>query len=168
MLSRMNYYSAFLGAWIIFGLILFNTYAVVARYFFNAPVPGSTEISTYLIPVIAFLGLAYALEEGSHIVVDIFVERLEKRTQLILNIIMTIFIIILGAMLTWKGMEVSIEKFHERSSSELMLPLFIFYIWVPVGSLLLFLQAMRNIKRYLVSLKKERLGDKSGVSMVAH
>lgn len=168
MLSKMNYYSAFLGAWIIFGLILFNTYGVVMRYFFNAPVPGSTEISTYLVPVIAFLGLAYALEAGSHIVVDIFVVLLSKRTQLILNIIMTVFIIILGAMLTWKGMEVSIEKFHERSSSELMLPLFIFYIWVPIGSLLLFLQAIRNIKHYVVSLKREKAGDKSSISVAAH
>lgn len=168
MLTILNYYAAFMGAWIIFGLILFNVYAVVARYFFNAPVPGSTEISTYLIPVIAFLGLAYGLEVGSHIVVDIFVERLKKRTQLILNIIMTIFIIILGAILSWKGMEVSIEKFHERSSSELMLPLFIFYIWVPVGSLLLFLQAIRNIKGYVLSLKREKLGDESDISVTAH
>jgi len=160
-LSKINYLAAFLSGWIIFGLIFYNVYATVARYVFNAPPPGSTEISTYLIPVLAFLGLAYALEVGKHIIVDPFINLLKKRTQLILNSITTIFIAIFGATLVWKGIELNLEKFYERSSSELMIPLFIFYIFVPVGGLLLFLQSIRNIRNYVTSLKRKDFGSES-------
>jgi len=153
--TKINYSAAFLSGWIILGLIFYNVYATVARYVFNAPPPGSTEISTYLIPVLAFLGLAYTLEVGRHIIVDPFINLLKMRTRLILNVITTIFILIFGAILIWKGIELNLEKFYERSSSELMLPLFIFYIFVPIGGLLLFLQSVRNIRNYMISLKRK-------------
>ena len=161
MLTKINYLAAFLAGWIIFGLIFYNVYATIARYIFNAPPPGSTEISTYLIPVLAFLGLAYTLEVGRHIIVDPFINRLKVRTQLILNAITTIFIAIFGAILVWKGIELNLEKFYERSSSELMIPLFIFYIFVPIGGLLLFLQSIRNIRNYVISLKRKSFGSEN-------
>jgi len=154
-LTKMNYLAAFLSGWIILGLIFYNVYATCARYIFNSPPPGSTEISTYLIPVLAFLALAYTLEVRRHIIVDTFITRLKMRNQFILNAATTILIAIFGAILAWKGVELNIEKFYERSSSELMLPLFIFYIFVPIGGLLLFLQSIRNIKTYVLSLKRK-------------
>lgn len=157
MLTKINYLAAFLSGWIIFCLIFYNVYATIARYIFNAPPQGTTEISTYLIPVIAFLGLAYTLEVGKHIIVDPFISRLKMRTQLILNVITTFFIAIIGAIFVWKGIELNFEKFYEYSSSDLMIPLFIFYIFVPIGGLLLFLQSVRNIRNYIISLKRKNV-----------
>ncbi len=153
-LTKINYLAAFLSGWIILGSVFYTSIATVARYLFNAPIPGSTEISTYLIPVIAFLAIAYTLDVGKHIIIDNLISRLKVRNQLVLNIITTIFIAICGAVLVWKGTELSLEKLEERSGSELMLPLFPFYIFVPIGGLLLFLQSIKNIRKYVLSLKK--------------
>ena len=153
-LTKINYFAAGLSAAIIFGLMVYNTYATCARYFFNAPPPGSTELSTFLIPVTVFLALAYNLEAGKHIVVDVVVSRLRMRNQLILNVITTILIALFGAILVWKGTQLCFGKFYEVSNTEVRLPLFPFYIFVPIGGLLLLLQSIRNIRTYVLSLTK--------------
>jgi len=153
-LTTINYFAALVSAGMIFGLMAYNAYATCARYFFNAPPRGSTEISTYLIPVLVFLALAYNLEVDRHVVVDMVIGRLRMRSQLILKGLTTILIAIFGAALTWKGVELSLDKLHEVSSSDLEFPLFPFYIFVPIGGLLLLLQSIRNIRIYVLSLTK--------------
>ena len=154
MLTKINYGAAFLSAIIVFGLMIYNTYATGARYLFNAPPPGSTEISTFLIPVFVFLALAYTLEQERHVIVDMVISRLGIRKQLVLSVIATIFIAIFGAILVWKGTELSLGKISERSSTDLLLPLFPFYVFVPIGGLLLLLQSIRNIRTYVLSLTR--------------
>lgn len=154
LITKLNYISAFLSGWIMLGLIFYNNYATGARYLFNAPPRGSTEISTYLIPVTVFLALAHTLEMKKHIFIELFITRLKIRSQIVLNLMTTIFISIFAAILVWKGTELSIDKFHEYSSTDIILPLFPFYIFVPIGGLLLLLQSIRDIKTYLISLIK--------------
>jgi len=154
MLTKINYGAAFLSALMVFGLMVYNTYATGARYIFNAPPPGSTEISTFLIPVFVFLALAYTLEQERHVIVDFVISRLGIRKQLVLSVIASIFIAIFSVILVWKGTELGLGKISERSSSDLLLPLFPFYIFVPIGGLLLLLQSIRNIRTYVLSLTK--------------
>jgi len=152
MLTKINYVTAILGGILIIGLMFYNAYATCARYIFNAPPQGSTEISTLVIPVLTFLALAYTLEQERHIVVDVVINHLSIRNRLRLGIIANILIAIFGAILFWKGGELSLGKFHEVSSSDVMIPLFPFYIFMPIGGLLLFLQSIKNIRNHVLSL----------------
>ena len=160
MLTKINYLAALVSAGIIFVLMVYNSYATCARYFFNAPPPGSTEISTYLIPVLVFLALAYNLETGHHVVVDVVIDRLKMRSQLRIKALTTVLIAFFGAILAWKGTELSLDKLHEVSSSEIELPLFPFYIFIPIGGLLLLLQSIRNIRTYILSMTKDNADSK--------
>ncbi len=153
--GKANFSAAALAAALIFALVFYNSYATVARYFFNKPPAGSHEISTYLIPVIVFLGLAYTLEMKRHIIVDTLIRRLKIRNQLVLNVITTLIVAVLAAILVWKGTELALSKFHQTSGSYPPFPLFPFYIFVPIGSLLLLLQSIRNVRTYLISLTRK-------------
>jgi len=155
MLSKINKSAAFLSGIIIFGLMFYNVYATCARYFFNAPPKGALEISTYLIPVLVFIALAFTLEQGKHIMVDVLFSRLDKRKQLFLSILASILIALFSAILIWKGGKLSISKINEVSGSDLLLPLFPFYICLPIGGLLLLLQSIRDIKLSVLSLARK-------------
>lgn len=48
---------------------------------FDSPIPGSLELTEFLLGIIVFLTLAYCAIEGGHIVVDVVVSRFLQRTQ---------------------------------------------------------------------------------------
>lgn len=153
-LSKINYCAAYLSGIIIFGLVLYNSYATCSRYFFNSPPAGSMEISTFMLPVLVFLGLSFVHERRRHIAVDVLVSHLTDRQRAFFSIFANVIVVLCVAVLVWKGTELAFEKLHESSSSEIMLPLFPFYIFLPLGSLLLFLQTIRNLSDDVFSLKK--------------
>jgi TRAP-type C4-dicarboxylate transport system permease small subunit len=81
-------YGRFLGVvGVIAGLATFTLMwlvdiSVITRWFFNAPIPGSVEISQALLVLTITLGLAYAQSQGAHLRVTILVDRLPRRVRI--------------------------------------------------------------------------------------
>lgn len=157
-LTTMNRIGVAASGVTILVLLIYNSYATCARYLFNAPPPGSTEISTFMLPVIVFLGLAHNLETDKHICVDVFVSRLTERRQTILAILTTILIAITAAVLVWKGTALCLDKIDEVSDSDLRLPLLPFYVSIPFGALLLLLESIRKLCLYTCTLRRAGRG----------
>ncbi len=65
-------------------MTLATVYDVVARYFFNSPTIWATEISTYILIAIVFIGAAKAHLDGANVRVEVLLGRLrgEGRRQL--------------------------------------------------------------------------------------
>ena len=85
----------------LFFLMMLTVAHVTGRSFFNSPVTGAIELSTYTLSVIVALGwCSLALADG-HIKVDLVVNRLPKRAQFIIinSTLILSFIILLFA--TW-------------------------------------------------------------------
>ena len=80
--------------------ILFLTVAdITLRYLFNAPVAGTVEVTSAVLVVIVFLGLAYSEDLGDHITVDLLYERVGPRTKTVLNYFAwALSVIVLGLM----------------------------------------------------------------------
>jgi TRAP-type C4-dicarboxylate transport system permease small subunit len=80
-------------------VILIVVIDVSGRYFFNRPLPATTEMSELLLPYIIFPSLAYALAAGSHIRVTLVTDRFPERGQLWCDILAyTIGAVLLGIM----------------------------------------------------------------------
>ena len=60
-----------LAALAILGLALITFVDVVARYIFNAPIPGAYEISELVMGVMIFAALPVVTWRGSHITIDL-------------------------------------------------------------------------------------------------
>lgn len=85
----------------LFFLMMLTVVHVTGRSFFNSPVTGAIEISTYTLLVIVVLGwCSLALVDG-HIKVDLVMDRLPKRAQFIIVNAMLILSFILLALATW-------------------------------------------------------------------
>ena len=55
---------------------------VVGRNLFNHPIPGTVELSQYMLAIFILLGLAYAQQMKAHVAVSIFTSRLPHRAHL--------------------------------------------------------------------------------------
>ena len=82
----------------VFGLFVLSamiTVATLSRYFFNLPILGVDEISGYLNLLIGMLALAFTLQQGRHVRVDIVTQRLPTRVVRVLEVVTTVLALIL-------------------------------------------------------------------------
>ena len=100
-LRLITRYMAYGSTAALFFLMALTVVHVTGRSFFNSPVTGAIEISTYTLLVIVALGwCSLALVDG-HIKVDLVVDRLPKRAQFIIVNATLILSFILLALATW-------------------------------------------------------------------
>lgn len=74
---------------------------ILGRKLLNMPVPGYVAIMQQLVPIMAFLGLAYCQRLGSHIRMDILVGRLKGRPLWIAEFFGILTVLILAAALVY-------------------------------------------------------------------
>ena len=61
------------GGLIILGAMILSVVNILGRKFLNWPVPGYVAIMSQIMPVMAFMGIAYCQRVGAHIRMDILV-----------------------------------------------------------------------------------------------
>ena len=64
-------------------LMMLTVGDVFLRYFFHSPILGTTELTEMMMICICFLGLAYCAKEDAHLKVDILVQHLSRRAQVV-------------------------------------------------------------------------------------
>ncbi len=142
---------------------------VVMRYFFGSRIKGTIEVMGYCLLFITFLGSAWALRDDAHISMDLVINRLSPRTQILLNIITCVISAITCFVIAWYGVKVTWESFEAgyREIAELRTPQFLIFFIIPVGSFLLFIQFLREASSYLRSWRVRRAspGQDQGLSM---
>ena len=137
------------GEWILaalFGAVIVIAAAqVVFRYVLNNSLTWSEELSRYLFTWIIFLGAALAVKDGSHIAVEVILNRFPARFarwirigHQILILAFLVFIIVLGARL--------VGQTANTISPALSLPVnYVFYAALPVTATVGACYALRNI-----------------------
>ena len=130
---------------LIMGVLL--TYAVVMRYFFNSPPIWSYDLTGWFTGMAAFLGGGYALLQGSHVRVDIFYEKFSLKIRSLINIASSLFILLIVTVFIWNGIDQVFNNYQSGAIANTGLNIYIWIKWlmVPIGSLMLGLQAIVNL-----------------------
>ncbi|MBW2137215.1 MAG: TRAP transporter small permease [Deltaproteobacteria bacterium] len=106
----------------ILALMMFLTATDVAlRYIFNSPIPGAFELVEYMMAVLVPFGLAYCAREKGHIGVDLVVERLPRRFQLILGCVTTFATFAFFLLVTWQNFFYILEFYGSKQTSAVLL-----------------------------------------------
>jgi TRAP-type C4-dicarboxylate transport system permease small subunit len=127
---------------LIFAAIVVVVFSqVVSRFVFNAPFSWSEELARYLQVWLILLTSAAVLRKGLHLAVDYAihtfsagVKRWLRVTSLILMIFFLIVVLISGGML--------IAATASQRTPALQLPMWLVYLALPVGSILMALEAV--------------------------
>lgn len=125
------------------GVLLFMAasilYDVFMRYAFAAPTNWALEINTFLLALICVVPSADALLSDSHIRITFLTEIVTPRIRAVLTALRAIAGLALSAALVWSGgaMAWTAWEYGDRVSSSLATPLFIPYLFIPVGFFIL-------------------------------
>jgi len=136
----------------ILPLILFIVADVLLRYIFLAPTEWAHELGYFMFGISWMVGGAYALQQDSHVKMEVLRNRLPIRGQAILDLItVPVFFAFIG-VLAWKGWEMSISSITrlEHSNSMWSPPIYPIKVFIPIGAFLLALQGLAKFIRDLI------------------
>lgn len=138
LLDRIDGGIAKLEEWILaFGIIAMavNTISnVIARFVFNHSIASAEELNSIFILLVTFAGIGYAARRGRHIrmsaISDILPENLRKIAMIGITGITALIMLILA----WYAIQYIINlQSKGRVYPALGIPVYISYLWVPVG-----------------------------------
>ena len=75
---------------------------IFSKYFFNQPIQGTLEVTTYYyMPIVALAPLAVLQRERGHIFVELFAQAFSKRFVLFLDMTMSLLTTVFFGLLGW-------------------------------------------------------------------
>ena len=142
-IRRMNYAICAIGMAMVIPLMLLTFADVMLRGFFNKPIPGTFEISQYMLAFFILLGAAYTQQVKGHVGVDFLTSRLSPRLQAVCEIVTALLSLFIIAILVWQGW---VEGIAEKAvSDQLRIPQYPFKVLVAVGAFLLWLELLIDL-----------------------
>ncbi|OWU82870.1 C4-dicarboxylate ABC transporter permease [Oceanicola sp. 22II-s10i] len=91
----------FLSGAAVLALMFLAVISVGGRNFFNMPLPGYVDWMELAMPLIAFLGISYAMRDGGHIRMDILIGQLQGRKLWMAEFVTTFATLVLIVLLIW-------------------------------------------------------------------
>ncbi|WP_407496177.1 TRAP transporter small permease subunit [Pseudooceanicola sp. MF1-13] len=139
-LHKFEGFLALISGLAVFMLMVLAVVSVSGRNGFNMPLPGYVDWIEQLMPVIAFLGIAYTQRDGGHIRMDIVVGRLKGRTLWTAEFITTFVSLVLMVLLIWgswahfqRSFDFAAPMWSRDSTIDIALPLWPAKLLAPVA-----------------------------------
>jgi TRAP-type C4-dicarboxylate transport system permease small subunit len=149
-IRRCSLYMSYAGMVLLLPMMLLTSSEVVGRAVWSRPIPGSMELSSYMLAAFILLGLAYTQQVKGHVRVTMLVSRLPEGWALILDAITTLLSLFIIALMAWQGWVVGIGE--ETVSDMLRIPQFPFRLLVFIGGGFLFLELLFELTDTLKKL----------------
>lgn len=131
--------------WVLL-MMLLTTGDVVTRYFLAWPIPGTKELSEFMLATFGLLCMAYTQQVGGHVRVTFLVSRLPPQAGLVLDIIVTFLSLSVVSLMVWQGWVMAIHHFDVGTVSDaLRIPVYPFWLLLLVGAFSLCLELLINL-----------------------
>lgn len=139
----------FISAIVFVALVVLIVYDASVRYIFSEGSTALQELEWHFFDVVILFGIAYTMKHASHVRVDIFYEKYSQKTQLLVDIISSLFFILpFSFLIIYIGVDFVHLSFvqHEASSDPGGLKYrFLVKSLMPLAFVFLSLQAIRDI-----------------------
>jgi len=134
---------------------------VAMRFLFAKPIAGCAELVGFMMTIVGFLGLGICTLDRSHLAIDIFVNKLSPKAQAANDIINSILVIVVGAIMAYAGFRQGMTVLGYGTKSTLTnIYVYPFYWFMALGYALLCIAAVSNLLEGIVSLRKTGKVDK--------
>ncbi len=158
LLTRGAFYAG--KGWILTMMFL-TTADVALRWFLGKPIPGTLEVSEYMLVVFAVLCLAFVHESGSNVRVTVFETLFPRWFQALAAVVSNLLALSIIALLTWQAWNMGIDEMRFRTVSDsLKIPVYPFKFLLAFGAALLCLQLLRSLVSAVTRLLKPSVTDK--------
>lgn len=132
-------------------LMFLNTFGnVIGRYVFGQSLYFTEELNQFLIVLVTFVGLGYATRRGRHIRMSAFYDTLGDRARKGLMIVICLSTAAVMAWLAWVAWTYVVSVANTgRVTPALRVPLYLTYLWVPLGFAITAIQYLLTVLRNL-------------------
>lgn len=138
---------ALLSGLAVFSLMVLAVVSVSGRNLMQSPLPGYVDWIEQAMPLIAFMGISYVMREGAHIRMDILVGRLRGRALFVAELITTLAVLLLMALLVWgtwahfaRSFDFAAPLWSRDSSMDIALPVWPAKLLAPIAFFVLCLR----------------------------
>lgn len=126
----------------MFGLLVLVVFGqVIARFVFNDPFRWSEELARYLQVWIILLTSSICIRKGTHLAVDYATYALPYIYKKILKLIIFLLIMFYLIMVTLYGFKV-VSVIYGQTSPAMQLQMYLVYLAIPIGGILMFVEAL--------------------------
>lgn len=146
---------AFLSGLAVLLLMVLAVVSVGGRNLFNAPLPGYVDWIQQFMPLIAFMGISYAMRDGGHIRMDIVIGQMKGRKLWLAELITTLATLALILLLIWgswahfdRSFDCTRPLCSSDSSIDIALPLWPAKLLAPVAFSVLALRLLLQLWGY--------------------
>ncbi|MBP1698325.1 MAG: TRAP-type mannitol/chloroaromatic compound transport system, small permease component [Deltaproteobacteria bacterium] len=154
-IHRLSFSVAVVGMVFILPLMLLTTGDILGRKFLSKTIPGTFEISEYILATFILLGAAYTQQVKGHVGVDFLTSRISPRARIACEIITTLLSLFIIGIVVWMGW---VEGIGERAvSDQLRIPQYPFRLLVAAGGFLLWLELLIDLLNSIGKLKRRKV-----------
>jgi len=137
MFDRLYNITRFIGVLLLGGIALLSAVQIIFRYFLDASISWSNDFNQLMMMWMVMIGAGGMLWKRSHFTLTIVVEKLPKRIQNLLRIVVYIAIAIFAIFLIATGTQLASKA--DQIVPALGIAYFYVYLAMPVGALFIFL-----------------------------
>ena len=163
LIDGLTYLSGWIAALCLVGAALVVTEAVIVRKILGISTIWQIEASVFMLIFTVFAGAPFVQKNEHHLNVDLVIIHLSPKTRQITLIIVSIMSCLLAGILAWYAWPMWWEAVINNEHSESLWgpPLWIPYLFLPLGMTLLFLQYIVYIRDKIMALKKGELSQEA-------
>lgn len=163
LIDGLTYLSGWTAALCLVGAALVVTEAVIVRKILGISTIWQIEASVFMLIFTVFAGAPFVQKNEHHLNVDLVIIHLSPKTRQITLIIVSIVTCVLTGILAWYAWPMWWEAVVNNEHSESLWgpPLWIPYLFLPLGMTLLFLQYIVYIRDKIMALKKGELSQEA-------
>ncbi len=154
-LFKLESLMALVSGLAIFSLMILAVVSVGGRNAMNMPLPGYVDWIEQVMPLIAFMGVAYTQRDGGHIRMDILVGKLRGRALWGAEFITTLAMLVLILLLIWgsyshflRSFDFNAPYWSRDSSIDISIPLWPAKLLAPVAFSVLAMRLMIQLFGY--------------------
>ena len=147
---------AFVAGVLLTSTVLIEFLEIFMRHFIRKPQVWTVDVTEYILFLVAFLGAPWLLKKGGHVGVDLVVERLSRKTNILLGMLSSAIGIFVSAIVSWFGL---VETWNCYQGGVLVIKtlsvqkyFFLFFIFL--GYFLLLIEFGRQFAHHLVRFRE--------------
>lgn len=135
----------YLSLFIMAFLVISISWEVLNRFVLGTSSVWVSEVSGYLVAGILFMAAGKVYRENGHVGMTMLVDRLPARLHYIVLGLVDFFVFVFASVMFWATYDMAILSYELgwRSSTTLAMPLYLPQSFMPVGSFILAIEAVR-------------------------
>lgn len=133
---------------VMFALVCTTTWQVLSRYLSGSPQMWPTDIATYGLVFLTFMGMGLLLRDDGHIRIDIVYLKLPETAKRILDTVMDLVGVITLITVTYFAFKLDMSYFRKNTflvGSVFNMPKYLIFSFVPVGLAITAIEFMRRL-----------------------